>query len=119
MSPSTKQEYITEIRKILHMLHNVIPHTPEIHRFCQMQALTLMRSIIYTAKRFAPTPAKVKAPPKPKTTNKIKKQKMAATLAATIAQAEAEAHAEAQVQTEEDELVNAFMQTENIEPTHV
>jgi lysyl-tRNA synthetase class I len=99
------------------MLHNVIPHTPEIHRFCQTQALTLIRSIVYTAKRFAPKPAKVKPPPKPKTTDKIKKQKMAATLAATIAQAEAEV--EAQAEAEADELVNAFMQAENIEPTHL
>ena len=117
MSPSTKQEYITEIRKILNMLHNVIPHTPEIHRFCQTQALTLMRSIVYTAKRFAPKPAKVKPPQKPKTSVKIKKQKMAATLAATIVQAEAEAEAEAQSQA--DGLVNIFMQAENSPPTHL
>ena len=107
MSPSTKAEYITEIRKILHMLHNVIPHTPEIHRFCQLHALTLIRSIIYTAKRFAPKPAKVKPPPKPKTSAKTKKQKMAAMLAQ--AQAEAEA----------GELVNAFMEVENSPPTHM
>jgi hypothetical protein len=117
MSPSTKQEYIAEIRKILHMLHNVIPHTPEIHRFCQTQALTLMRSMIYTAKRFAPKPAKVKAPPKPKTSVKIKKQKtaetLAAILAATLEQAEAEAEAE------QDELINVFIQVENSEPTYM
>jgi hypothetical protein len=107
MSPGTKQEYIAEIRKILHMLHNVIPHTPEIHRYCQMQALTLIRSIIYTAKRFAPKLAKVKAPPKAKTN----KKKTAETLAATLAQAEAEAQA--------DELVNAFMELENSPPTHM
>ena len=111
MSPSTKQEYITEIRKILNMLHNVIPHTPEIHRFCQTQALTLIRSMIYTAKRFAPKPAKVKPPRKPKTTDKIKKQKTAATLAATLAQAQAEAHV--------DELVNAFMEVEHSPATQL
>jgi hypothetical protein len=115
MSPSTKQEYITEIRKVLHMLHNVIPHTPEIHRFCQTQALILIRSMIYTAKRFAPKPAKVKAPPKAKTNTKKTAATLAATLAATIAQADAEA----QMQTEEDELVNAFMQFENSQPTHL
>jgi hypothetical protein len=109
MSPSTKPEYIAEIRKVLNMLHNVIPHTPEIHRYCQMHALTLMRSIIYTAKRFAPKPAKVKPPPKPKASVKTKKQKMAATLAQ--AQAEAEA--------QEDELVNAFIQAENSPPTYL
>jgi hypothetical protein len=88
-------------------LHNVIPHTPEIHRFCQTQALTLMRSMIYTAKRFAPKPAKVKPPPTPKTSAKIKKQKTAAMLAATIAQAQA------------DELVNTFMEVENSPPTYL
>ena len=107
MSPSTKQEYITEIRKILHMLHNVIPHTPEIHRFCQTQALTLMRSIVYTANRFAPKPAKMKAPPNPKMSVKIKKQKTAETLAAILAQAQA------------DELVNTFMEVENSPPTYL
>jgi hypothetical protein len=113
MSPSTKPEYIAEIRKVLNMLHNVIPHTPEIHRYCQLHALTLIRSIIYTAKRFAPKPAKVKPPPKPKASAKTKKQKMAATLAQ--AQAEAEAEAEAQ----EDELVNAFIQAENSMQTYL
>lgn len=111
MSLSTKQEYITEIRKVLNMLHNVIPHTPEIHRYCQMQALTLMRSMIYTAKRFAPKPAKVKPPAKIKMPVKIKKQKTAAMLAAILAQAQSEA--------EQDELVNVFIQAENSEPTHV
>jgi hypothetical protein len=111
MSPSTKPEYIAEIRKILNMLHNVIPHTPEIHRYCQTHALMLIRSMIYTAKRFAPKPAKVKAPPKPKTTDKIKKQKTAATLAATLAQAQAEAHV--------DELVNAFMEVEHSPATQL
>jgi len=113
MSPSTKPEYIAEIRKILNMLHNVIPHTPEIHRYCQIHALTLIRSIIYTAKRFAPKPAKVKPPPKPKTSAKTKKQKMAAMLA----QAQAEAQAEAEAQ--EDELVNTFIQAENSPPTQL
>jgi len=93
------------------MLHNVIPHTPEIHRYCQMHALTLIRSMIYTSKRFAPKPAKVKPPPTPKASVKIKKQKMAATLA----QAQAEAQAEAQ----EDELANVFIQAENSMPTHM
>ena len=113
MSPSTKQEYVTEIRKVLNMLHNVIPHTPEIHQYCQKQALTLMRSMIYTAKRFAPKPTKVKPPPTPKASAKTKKQKTAAILAATIAQAEAEAEAQ------EDELVNAFMEVENSPPTYL
>jgi hypothetical protein len=107
MSPSTKPEYIAEIRKVLNMLHNVIPHTPEIHRYCQLQALTLIMSIIYTAKRFAPKPAKVKPPPTPRASAKIKKQKTAATLA------QAEAGAEA------DELVNAFMQVETSPPTYL
>ena len=113
MSPSTKPEYIAEIRKILNMLHNVIPHTPEINRYCQIHALTLIRSIIYTAKRFAPKPAKVKPPPKPKTSAKTKKQKMAAMLA----QAQAEAQAEAEAQ--EDELVNTFIQAETSLPTQL
>jgi hypothetical protein len=113
MSPSTKQEYITEIRKILNMLHNVIPHTPEIHRFCQTQALTLIRSMIYTAKRFAPKPAKVKAPPKAKTNKTKTAATLAAILAATLAQADAEAEAE------QDELVNVFIQAENSEPTYM
>lgn len=113
MSPSTKPEYIAEIRKILNMLHNVIPHTPEIHRYCQIHALTLIRSIIYTAKRFAPKPAKVKPPAKIKMPAKTKKQKTAAMLAATIAQAEAEAEAQ------EDELVNAFVQAETSPPTYL
>lgn len=115
MSPSTKQEYVTEIRKVLHMLHNVIPHTPEIHQYCQKQALTLMRSMIYTAKRFAPKPAKVKPPAKIKMPAKTKKQKTAAMLAATLAQAQAEAEEEAQ----EDELVNAFVQAETTPPTYL
>ena len=115
MSPSTKQEYITEIRKVLNMLHNVIPHTPEIHRYCQTQALTLIRSMIYTAKRFAPKPAKVKPPAKIKMPAKTKKQKTAAMLAATLAQAQAEAEAEGQA----DELVNAFIQAENSPPTYL
>jgi hypothetical protein len=119
MSPGTKQEYIAEIRKILHMLHNVIPHTPEIQRFCQMQGLTLIRSMIYTAKRFAPKPAKIKAPPKPKTSVKIKKQKTAETLAAILAATIAQAEAEAEAEAEQGELVNAFMQAENSEPTHM
>ena len=121
MSPSTKPEYIAEIRKVLNMLHNVIPHTPEIHRYCQLHALTLMRSIIYTAKRFAPKPAKVKPPPKPKTSAKTKKQKMAAMLAQAQAeaQAEADAQAHAEADAQEDELVNAFMQAENSPPTHM
>ncbi len=115
MSPSTKPEYIAEIRKVLNMLHNVIPHTPEIHRYCQMHALTLIRSMIYTSKRFAPKPAKVKPPPTPKTSAKIKKQKMAATLA----QAQAEAQAEAEAEAQEDELANVFIQAENSPPTHM
>jgi hypothetical protein len=119
MSPSTKQEYIAEIRKILHMLHNVIPHTPEIHRYCQTQALTLIRSMIYTAKRFAPKPTKLKAPPKPKTSAKIKKQKTAATLAAILAATLAQADAEAEAEAEQDELVNVFIQAENSEPTYM
>jgi hypothetical protein len=113
MSPSTKQEYITEIRKVLNMLHNVIPHTPEIHRYCQMQALTLIRSIIYTAKRFAPKLAKVKAPPKAKPNKKKTAETLAAILAATLAEAQAEA------EEEQDELVNVFIQAENSEPTHM
>jgi hypothetical protein len=115
MSPSTKPEYIAEIRKILNMLHNVIPHTPEIHRYCQMHALTLIMSMIYTAKRFAPKPAKVKPPPKPKASAKTKKNTKKT--AAMLAQAQAEAEAEAQAQ--EDELVNAFIQAENSPPTHM
>ena len=109
MSPSTKAGYIAEIRKILNMLHNVITHTPEIHRYCQMHALTLIMSIIYTAKRFAPKPAKVKPPPRPRASVKIKKQKTAAILAAILAQAEAQ----------EDELANIFIQAENSPPTHL
>jgi hypothetical protein len=67
--------------------------------------------MIYTAKRFAPKPAKVKPPAKIKMPAKIKKQKTAATLAATLAQAQAEAHV--------DELVNAFMEVEHIPATQL
>lgn len=55
-SLTTKTEYINEIIKVLHMLHNVIPHTPDIHRYCQTNALKLMKSILYTIKQFSPKP---------------------------------------------------------------
>jgi hypothetical protein len=67
--------------------------------------------MIYTAKRFAPKPAKIKAPPKAKTNKTKTAATLAAILAATLAQADAEA--------EQDELVNVFIQAENSEPTYM
>lgn len=60
ISPTTKPEFVKEIKKVLDLLHNVIPHTADAYRYCQLQGLKLIKSIIYVSRRFSPAPAKRK-----------------------------------------------------------
>lgn len=76
ISPTTKPEYVKEIKNVLHLLHNVIPHTAEIYNYCQMRGLKLIKSIIYVSKRFAPAPAKPKVVAEKKTTT-VKRPRVA------------------------------------------
>jgi len=76
ISPTTKPEFVKEIKNVLNLLHNVIPHTAEIYNYCQLRGLKLIKSMLYVSKRFAPAPAKLKVVAEKKTTT-VKRPRVA------------------------------------------